>query len=64
MQVERTAGDMLAVLGYAEGRARKHRVGLGRSIGRKNRCSGLATASRISARKIDYPHIDLRLSPE
>ena len=59
--IERPADDMLAVLGYAEGRAREHRVGLGRAIGRKDRRSGFADRIEDIGQKIDDPDIDLRL---
>ena len=61
--VERAAHDMLAVLGDAKGRPGEHRIRLGRAIGRKDRCFGLADRIEQIGQEVDHPNVDPRLFP-
>ena len=54
---------MLAVLGDAKGRPGEHRIRLGRAIGRKDRCFGLADRIEHISQEVDHPDVDPRLFP-
>src|SRR5208282_4221921 len=59
--VERTAVDVLTLLGHPEGCARKHRVGFGGAIGGKDSRAGLADRIEDIGEKVDDPNVHLRL---
>ena len=61
--VERAAHDVLAVLGDAKCRPGEHRISLGRAIGRKDRCFGLADRIEQIGQEVDHPNVDPRLFP-
>jgi hypothetical protein len=61
--VERAALDMLAALGNAKGRPSEHRIRLGGTIGRKDRCLGLTDRIEHIGQEVDHPDIDLGLLP-
>jgi hypothetical protein len=62
-KVERVAQDMLAVLGNTKGGAGEYRIGLGRTVGGKDRRFGLADGIEHIGEEIDHPDIQLRLLP-